>query len=323
MGRLVRVRRGGSRGDGVELVFATRLDTRPAVQRRGPRPVRFRGDRSGRGGWGLRSRLVGAVELRAVRLCRRVGSLVLLRHGRLPPPARRDGGRPAVAGPRSAGRRRSMRTVATRIQTAPGPDRNRLGRRVALNGGSTATSRPPRYPRRRDLAGGRGPPPLVAVVGPTATGKSDLGVALAAAAGRRGRQRRRDAALPRAWTSARPSSPPASARGVPHHLLDVLDVTETASVAAYQRAARRGSSSGCAPRAGRRCWSAGPGCTCRRCSTSWSSPAPTRRCAPSWRPSWPTAGPAALHARLAARRPGGGRGACCPATAGGSCARWR
>ena len=31
---------------------------------------------------------------------------------------------------------------------------------------------------------------------------------------------------------------PAERAGVPHHLLDVLDVTETASVAAYQRAAR-------------------------------------------------------------------------------------
>jgi tRNA dimethylallyltransferase len=31
---------------------------------------------------------------------------------------------------------------------------------------------------------------------------------------------------------------PAERSGVPHHLLDVLDVTETASVAAYQRAAR-------------------------------------------------------------------------------------
>ena len=36
------------------------------------------------------------------------------------------------------------------------------------------------------------------------------------------------------WTSARPSLPPAEQRGVPHHLLDIWDVTETASVAEYQ-----------------------------------------------------------------------------------------
>ncbi len=32
--------------------------------------------------------------------------------------------------------------------------------------------------------------------------------------------------------------PPAERRGIPHHLLDVLDVTETATVASYQRDAR-------------------------------------------------------------------------------------
>ena len=35
--------------------------------------------------------------------------------------------------------------------------------------------------------------------------------------------------------------PAADRRGVPHHLLDVLDVTEPATVAAYQRDARAAS----------------------------------------------------------------------------------
>ena len=60
------------------------------------------------------------------------------------------------------------------------------------------------------------------------------------------------------------------------------------------------------PAGGCRCWSAAPGCTCGRCWSSSSSPAPTRRCARGWRRSWPSVGPAPLHARLAAARPGGG-----------------
>ena len=82
-----------------------------------------------------------------------------------------------------------------------------------------------------------GPPRLVAVVGPTATGKSGLGVALAAALG--GEVINADAmALYRGMDVGTAKLTPAERGGVPHHLLDVLDVTETASVAAYQRAAR-------------------------------------------------------------------------------------
>jgi tRNA dimethylallyltransferase len=80
-------------------------------------------------------------------------------------------------------------------------------------------------------------PPLVAVVGPTAAGKSGLGVALAAAL--RGEVVNADAmALYRGMDVGTAKLTTAERRGVPHHLLDVLDVTETASVAAYQRAAR-------------------------------------------------------------------------------------
>jgi tRNA dimethylallyltransferase len=80
-------------------------------------------------------------------------------------------------------------------------------------------------------------PPLVAVVGPTATGKSDLAVALARVLG--GEVVNADAmALYRGMDvgTAKPSG--AERAGVPHHLLDVLDVTATASVAVYQREAR-------------------------------------------------------------------------------------
>ena len=87
------------------------------------------------------------------------------------------------------------------------------------------------------IASAGGPPPLVAVVGPTASGKSGLGVDLAAALG--GEVVNADAmALYRGMDVGTAKLTPAERDGVPHHLLDVLDVTETASVAAYQRAAR-------------------------------------------------------------------------------------
>jgi tRNA dimethylallyltransferase len=81
------------------------------------------------------------------------------------------------------------------------------------------------------------PPPLVAVVGPTATGKSDIGLALAARVG--GEVVNADAMqLYRGLDIGTAKLAVADRHGVPHHLFEVLDVTETASVAAYQGAAR-------------------------------------------------------------------------------------
>jgi tRNA dimethylallyltransferase len=78
---------------------------------------------------------------------------------------------------------------------------------------------------------------LVCVVGPTATGKSDLGLDLAEALG--GEVVNADAMqLYRGLDIGTAKLPVAERRGIPHHQLDVLDVTETASVAAYQRHAR-------------------------------------------------------------------------------------
>ncbi|SFQ33566.1 tRNA dimethylallyltransferase [Amycolatopsis arida] len=77
----------------------------------------------------------------------------------------------------------------------------------------------------------------VAVVGPTATGKTALGVELALALG--GEVVNADAMqLYRGMDIGTAKATVEERRGVPHHLLDVLDVTETASVAAYQRDAR-------------------------------------------------------------------------------------
>lgn len=83
---------------------------------------------------------------------------------------------------------------------------------------------------------------IIAIVGATGTGKSEFALDLAAEFGRVGRTaevvnadamqlyRGMDIGTAKLQLDAR--------RGVPHHLLDVLDVTEEASAAAYQAAAR-------------------------------------------------------------------------------------
>ena len=82
------------------------------------------------------------------------------------------------------------------------------------------------------------PTPLVAVVGPTGTGKSDLGIALSHELG--GEVINADALqLYRGMDIGTAKLPPEERDGVPHHLLDVLDIHEEASVAAFQRDARR------------------------------------------------------------------------------------
>ncbi|MFD3593885.1 tRNA (adenosine(37)-N6)-dimethylallyltransferase MiaA [Nocardia sp. NPDC058640] len=76
----------------------------------------------------------------------------------------------------------------------------------------------------------------IAVVGPTATGKSDLALDLATELD--GEIVNIDAMqLYRGMDVGTAKLPPDQRRDIPHHLLDVLDVTETATVAAYQSAA--------------------------------------------------------------------------------------
>ncbi len=78
----------------------------------------------------------------------------------------------------------------------------------------------------------------IAVIGPTATGKSDLALDLAESLGGEvvnidAMQQYRGMDIGTAKLSS------LERRGIPHHLLDVLDVTETATVARYQDAAVR------------------------------------------------------------------------------------
>jgi tRNA dimethylallyltransferase len=78
---------------------------------------------------------------------------------------------------------------------------------------------------------------VVAVVGPTATGKSDLAVELALRLD--GEVVSADAMqLYRGMDIGTAKLTELERRGVPHHQLDVLDVTQEASLAAYQKAAR-------------------------------------------------------------------------------------
>ena len=81
------------------------------------------------------------------------------------------------------------------------------------------------------------PPPVIAVVGPTAAGKSELALGLAAAVG--GEIVNADSMqLYAGMDIGTAKLTPAQRRGVPHHLLDIWDVRQTASVAEYQRLAR-------------------------------------------------------------------------------------
>jgi tRNA dimethylallyltransferase len=78
----------------------------------------------------------------------------------------------------------------------------------------------------------------IALVGPTATGKSDLALDLAAHLPGIEVVNADAMQLYRGMDIGTAKLPVEARRGVPHHLLDVLEVTETATVAAYQRDAR-------------------------------------------------------------------------------------
>jgi len=80
-------------------------------------------------------------------------------------------------------------------------------------------------------------PPVIAVVGPTGSGKSDLAVSLALALD--GEVVNADAMqFYRGMDIGTAKITEAERRGVPHHLLDILDVTEEASVSDFQQRAR-------------------------------------------------------------------------------------
>ena len=79
---------------------------------------------------------------------------------------------------------------------------------------------------------------IVVVVGPTASGKSDLAVQIARGLGNGEVVNADSMQLYRGMDIGTAKSPLDSRGDVPHHLLDVLDVTEPGSVAEFQRSAR-------------------------------------------------------------------------------------
>ncbi|MDQ0676508.1 tRNA dimethylallyltransferase [Pseudarthrobacter siccitolerans] len=82
-----------------------------------------------------------------------------------------------------------------------------------------------------------GSQPVIAVVGPTGSGKSDLAVNLALELD--GEVINADAMqFYRGMDIGTAKMSPAERRGVPHHLLDILDVTQEASVSQFQEQAR-------------------------------------------------------------------------------------
>jgi tRNA dimethylallyltransferase len=82
-----------------------------------------------------------------------------------------------------------------------------------------------------------GSPPVIAVVGPTGSGKSDLAVSLALELD--GEVINADAMqFYRGMDIGTAKITEAERRGVPHHLLDILEVTEEASVSRFQQQAR-------------------------------------------------------------------------------------
>jgi tRNA dimethylallyltransferase len=142
---------------------------------------------------------------------------------------------------------------------------------------------------------------VIAVVGPTAAGKSDLAVELA---------RRLDGEivnadsmqLYRGMDIGTAKLTPAERRGVPHHLLDVWDVTEPANVAGYQRLARaaidRIRSRGRVP-----VLAGGSGLYVRAVLDDLDFPGTDEAVRARLEAELAAAGPAALHARLRARDP--------------------
>jgi tRNA dimethylallyltransferase len=101
--------------------------------------------------------------------------------------------------------------------------------RTGRHGGSSLTRRR-RIWKTADVS-------VIAVVGPTASGKSDLALTLAQRLG--GEIVNADAMqLYRGMDIGTAKLPIEARRGIAHHQLDVLDVRQEASVAAYQRQAR-------------------------------------------------------------------------------------
>jgi tRNA dimethylallyltransferase len=143
---------------------------------------------------------------------------------------------------------------------------------------------------------------VLAIVGPTATGKSALGLALAHAL--RGEVVNADSMqLYRGMDIGTAKLTVAEREGVPHHVLDIWEVTEPASVAEYQRAARA-AIDGILARGRVPLLVGGSGLYVRAVLERFEFPGTDPRLRAALEAELAQVGPAPLHARLAARDPG-------------------
>ena len=305
------------------------------ADRRGPARCRWP-SRSAPGCWGRRRGPAPTLGL----TCDAHGGAAVRRRARRERRAAGHGrrlGAPHREGPRLAGRAGRGFDAAVSAALASGDPEllgrldPELGSRAARRRGPGLASRGPaagrhaagtargqlrrravrgRLPRRHLVSSPSGTDPMapvIAVVGPTAAGKSDLGVALAQRARRRGHQRRLDAALRghghrhRQADAGRAAGRPApSAR----HLASPAPGRRRHLPAAGPRAR----STRCLPPAARRSWSAAAGCTCGPRSTRWSFPGPIRQLRAELEADLAQLGPGGAARPARRHRPGGGGG---------------
>jgi tRNA dimethylallyltransferase len=144
-------------------------------------------------------------------------------------------------------------------------------------------------------------PSVLAVVGPTATGKSELGLALAQVFD--GEVVNADSMqLYRGMDIGTAKLPPARRGGVPHHLLDIWQVTQPASVAEYQRLARAAVED-IAARGRTPILVGGSGLYLRAVLDDFEFPGTDTRLRAALEEELARTGPRPLHARLAAADP--------------------
>lgn len=142
---------------------------------------------------------------------------------------------------------------------------------------------------------------VIAVVGPTAAGKSELSLGLALALG--GEVVNADSMqLYAGMDIGTAKLTPAQRRGVPHHLLDIWDVRQAASVATYQRLARE-AIAGIHARGRVPVLAGGSGLYLRAALDNLEFPGTDPAVRDRLEAELATAGAGALHARLAALDP--------------------
>jgi tRNA dimethylallyltransferase len=149
------------------------------------------------------------------------------------------------------------------------------------------------------------PARVIAVVGATAAGKSELALRLSLALG--GEVINADSMqLYTGMDIGTAKLSPAQRRGVPHHLLDIWDVRQTASVATYQRLARE-AIAGIGARGRVPVLAGGSGLYLRAALDNLEFPGTDPAVRDRLEAELAVAGPAALHARLAALDPAAAR----------------